>query len=82
MQSKPCPFEDIVSLLTGDHEYPLTDHVLLIRSSDARCILMGTAELRDREVLLHLLKANPHKSTFANMMLDLRCQVEYFAWKK
>lgn len=30
----------------------------------------------------HLLKANPHKSTFANMMLFLRCQVEEFAWKK
>ncbi len=30
----------------------------------------------------HLLKANPHKSTYANMMLFLRCQVEDFAWKK
>lgn len=30
----------------------------------------------------HLLKANPHKSTFANMMLFLRYQVEAFAWKK
>jgi DNA-repair protein complementing XP-A cells len=41
-----------------------------------------TAELRDQELLPHLLKANPHKSTFANMMLFLRCQVEEFAWKK
>lgn len=40
------------------------------------------AELRDRELLPHILKANPHKSTFANMMLFLRCQVEDFAWKK
>jgi DNA-repair protein complementing XP-A cells len=30
----------------------------------------------------HILKANPHKSTYANMMLFLRCQVEDFAWKK
>ena len=30
----------------------------------------------------HLLKANPHKSTYSNMMLFLRCQVEEFAWKK
>ena len=30
----------------------------------------------------HLLKANPHKSTFANMMLFLRYQVEEFAWRK
>jgi DNA-repair protein complementing XP-A cells len=30
----------------------------------------------------HLLKANPHKSTYSNMMLFLRYQVEEFAWKK
>lgn len=30
----------------------------------------------------HLLKANPHSSTYANMMLFLRYQVEEFAWKK
>lgn len=30
----------------------------------------------------HLLKANPHKSTFHNMMLYVRYQVEEFAWKK
>lgn len=41
-----------------------------------------SAELRDQELMPHLLKANPHKSTFANMMLFLRYQVEDFAWKK
>jgi len=40
------------------------------------------AELRDHELLPHLLKANPHASTYANMMLFLRFQVEDFAWKK
>ena len=40
------------------------------------------AELRDSEAMPHLLKANPHKSTFHNMMLFLRYQVEDFAWKK
>lgn len=40
------------------------------------------AELRDHEVMPHLLKANPHKSSYANMMLFLRYQVEEFAWKK
>jgi DNA-repair protein complementing XP-A cells len=40
------------------------------------------AELRDEELMPHLLKANPHKSTFANMMLFCRFQVEDFAWKK
>jgi DNA-repair protein complementing XP-A cells len=29
-----------------------------------------------------MLKANPHASTFANMMLYVRYQVEEFAWKK
>jgi DNA-repair protein complementing XP-A cells len=42
----------------------------------------ATAELRDQDALPYLLKANPHKSTFANMMLYVRCQVEDFAWKK
>ena len=42
----------------------------------------STAELRDEELMPHLLKANPHASTFHNMMLFLRYQVEEFAWKK
>lgn len=45
-------------------------------------LTVATAELRDHELMPHLLKANPHKSTFANMMLFLRYQVEDFAWKK
>jgi DNA-repair protein complementing XP-A cells len=80
--TKTCPFQDIMFLLTGDQDHLLTDRGLLIRLSDAGRILMGTAELHDREVLPHLLKANPHKLTFANMMLYLRCQVEDFAWEK
>ena len=38
--------------------------------------------MRDEEALPHLLKANPHKSTYANMLLYVRYQVEEFAWKK
>ena len=45
-------------------------------------LTLVTAELRDTEVMPHLLKANPHKSTYHNMMLFLRYQVEEFAWKK
>ncbi|KAA1468552.1 hypothetical protein DENSPDRAFT_857377 [Dentipellis sp. KUC8613] len=45
-------------------------------------LLTDSAELRDEELLPHLLKANPHKSTFANMMLFCRYQVEAFAWQK
>ncbi|KAJ7139801.1 hypothetical protein C8R44DRAFT_828194 [Mycena epipterygia] len=62
------------SLLTKTEckqDYLLTDRALL-----------PLAELRDEELLPHMLKANPHKSTFANMMLYVRYQVEEFAWKK
>ncbi len=45
-------------------------------------LISNVAELRDEELMPHLLKANPHKSTYANMMLFLRYQVEEFAWKK
>ena len=44
--------------------------------------LLTDPELRDEEVLPHMLKPNPHKSTFANMMLYVQYQVEEFAWKK
>jgi DNA-repair protein complementing XP-A cells len=45
-------------------------------------ILSIAAELRDHELLPHLLKANPHKSTWNNMMLFVRTQVETFAYQK
>lgn len=56
--------------------YP-SRHSFVVKS-----IISFSAELRDEELLPHLLKANPHASTFANMMLFLRYQVEDFAWKK
>ncbi|KAJ8596481.1 hypothetical protein M405DRAFT_726158 [Rhizopogon salebrosus TDB-379] len=62
-------------------EYP-EKYGLLTKTECKEDYLLTDPELRDREVLPHLLKANPHKSTFANMMLYLRCQVEDFAWKK
>ncbi|KIK98512.1 hypothetical protein PAXRUDRAFT_134077 [Paxillus rubicundulus Ve08.2h10] len=62
-------------------EYP-DKYSLLTKTECKEDYLLTDAELRDRELLPHLLKANPHKSTFANMMLFLRCQVEEFAWKK
>ncbi|KZT74859.1 hypothetical protein DAEQUDRAFT_742304 [Daedalea quercina L-15889] len=55
---------------------------LLTKTECKEDYLLTDAELRDQELMPHLLKANPHKSTFANMMLFLRCQVEDFAWKK
>ncbi|KAH8835403.1 XPA protein C-terminus-domain-containing protein [Flagelloscypha sp. PMI_526] len=55
---------------------------LLTKTECKEDYLLTDSELRDHEVLPHLLKANPHKSTYANMMLFLRFQVEEFAWKK
>ena len=67
-------------------DYLLTDGVYLyLMLSNLHCDaqrLRKLAELRDTELMPHLLKANPHKATYSNMMLFLRCQVEDFAWKK
>ena len=42
---------------------------------------MTDEELGD-ETLPHVLRANPHKSSWSDMKLFLRCQVEEFAVKK
>ncbi|THH32345.1 hypothetical protein EUX98_g1856 [Antrodiella citrinella] len=55
---------------------------LLTKTECKTDYLLTDPELRDQDLMPHLLKANPHKSTFANMMLFLRYQVEEFAWKK
>ncbi|KAG6837037.1 hypothetical protein H0H93_015900 [Arthromyces matolae] len=55
---------------------------LLTKTECKEDYLLTDPELRDEELLPHLLKANPHASTYANMMLYLRYQVEEFAWKK
>jgi DNA-repair protein complementing XP-A cells len=55
---------------------------LLTKTECKEDYLLTDPELRDGEVMPHLLKANPHKSTYSNMMLFLRFQVEEFAWKK
>lgn len=64
--------------LSVDRLYVWPSYLLTAKEDSPR----PTAELRDQEALPHLLKANPHKSTFANMMLYTRYQVEEFAWKK
>ncbi|EJF66472.1 DNA repair protein [Dichomitus squalens LYAD-421 SS1] len=73
------------SLLTKTEckeDYLLTDGKCLLAADCLTTEAILAAELRDQELMPHLLKANPHKSTFANMMLFLRYQVEDFAWKK
>ncbi|KAF7306644.1 DNA repair protein RAD14 [Mycena indigotica] len=55
---------------------------LLTKTECKQDYLLTDSELRDEKALPHMLKANPHKSTYANMMLYARYQVEEFAWKK
>ncbi|KAH7340308.1 XPA protein C-terminus-domain-containing protein [Rhizoctonia solani] len=55
---------------------------LLTKTECKQDYLLTDPELRDEEVMPHILKANPHKSTWNNMMLFVRFQVEEFAFKK
>ncbi|KAG8930194.1 hypothetical protein FRC01_003163 [Tulasnella sp. 417] len=62
-------------------EFP-EKYSLLTKTECKEDYLLTDPELRDQELLPHLLKANPHHATWNNMMLFLRYQVEDFAWKK
>ncbi|KAG9049143.1 hypothetical protein FS837_011062 [Tulasnella sp. UAMH 9824] len=62
-------------------EFP-EKYSLLTKTECKEDYLLTDPELRDQELLPHLLKANPHHATWNNMMLFLRYQVEEFAWKK
>lgn len=53
---------------------------LLTKTEVKEDYLLTDSELRDTDLLPHLLKANPHKSTYSNMMLYLRMQVEEYAY--
>lgn len=44
--------------------------------------MLTDPELEDPELLPHDTKPNPHRSTFAKMMLYVRFQVEEFAFQK
>jgi len=55
---------------------------LLTKTECKEDYLLTDPELRDEEELPHLLRPNPHSSTWNNMMLYVRYQVEEFAWKK
>lgn len=55
---------------------------LLTKTECREDYLLTEPELRDTELLPHLERPNPHKTTFNNMMLYLRYQVEEFAMKK
>ena len=53
---------------------------LLTKTEAKEDYLLTDAELRDEELLPHLERPNPHKSTWNNMMLFLRFQVEEYAF--
>lgn len=75
------------SMLTkteAKEDYLLTDRKF---TSQCVCVLVirkltkhNVAELRDEELLPHLKKPNPHKSSWNDMMLYLRFQVEEYAF--
>ncbi|KAJ7919114.1 hypothetical protein B0H13DRAFT_2230997 [Mycena leptocephala] len=66
---------------TCQNDHP-EKYSLLTKTECKQDYLLTDPELRDEELLPHMLKANPHKSTYSNMMLYVRYQVEEFAWKK
>ncbi|KAF2484588.1 DNA repair protein rad14 [Neohortaea acidophila] len=53
---------------------------LLTKTEAKEDYLLTDPELRDADLLPHLEKPNPHKSTWNNMMLYLRYQVEEYAF--
>lgn len=55
---------------------------LLTKTECKEDYLLTDPELRDVEIMPHLLKPNPHNTTYSSMMLYLRYQVEEFAYKK
>ncbi|KAI9807632.1 MAG: hypothetical protein M1825_005573 [Sarcosagium campestre] len=60
-------------------KYP--DRYSLLTKTEAReDYLLTDPELKDPELLPHLDRPNPHKSTWNNMMLYLRYQVEEYAF--
>jgi DNA-repair protein complementing XP-A cells len=53
---------------------------LLTKTEAREDYLLTEPELKDEKILPHLEKPNPHKSTWHNMFLYLRCQVEDYAF--
>jgi len=79
-------FPEKYSLLTkteAKEDYLLTDRecfISPIARNTLADIVSFLAELRDEDLLPRLERPNPHKSTWNNMMLFLRYQVEEYAF--
>ncbi|KAJ3175304.1 hypothetical protein HK101_010699 [Irineochytrium annulatum] len=66
-----------------DCEQKLQDKYALLTKTECRQdYLLTDSELRDHDKMPWWEKPNPHKSTYANMQLYLRMQVENFAIEK
>lgn len=55
---------------------------LLTKTECKADYLLTEPELKDKDLLPHLERPNPYKSTYSNMMLYVRYQVEEFSFKK
>jgi DNA-repair protein complementing XP-A cells len=75
-------FPEKYSLLTKTECKEVSLMFLLEPQADKQDYLLTDPELKDEDLLPHLLRANPHQSTYSNMMLFLRLQVEKVAWDK
>ncbi|EER27552.1 DNA repair protein [Coccidioides posadasii C735 delta SOWgp] len=60
-------------------KYP-DKYSLLTKTEAKEDYLLTDPELKDEELLPHMERPNPHKSTWNNMMLFLRYQVEEYAF--
>ncbi|KAM0792839.1 hypothetical protein ACM66B_002605 [Microbotryomycetes sp. NB124-2] len=56
------------------------EYSLLTKTECKEDYLLTESEMKDEDLLPHMLKPNPHRPTYSNMMLFLRCQVESFAF--
>ena len=76
------PFQRVFNVLVCRAcERSNTDRYSLLTKTEVKeDYLLTDAELADQELLPHLLKKNPHKSTYSNMMLFMRGQVEDYAF--
>lgn len=64
-----------------ERKYP-DKYSLLTKTECREDYLLTDPELKDEELLAHMERPNPYKSTYTNMMLYLRYQVEEYAFKK
>lgn len=62
-------------------KYP-EKYSLLTKTEAREDYLLTDPELKDEELLPHLVRPNPHRATWNNMMLYLRYQVEEYAFSE